>query len=462
MKTIDPLRLKMLMERESSRYLAEHPKSVALYERAKNSLLAGVPFPFMNGFMDPSFPMFITEGSGCHVTDVDGHRYLDLLAGDLGSIFGHSPPAVAEAIAHQAQRGIIFGLPTEDAVWVGEELARRYGLPYWQIHMSASDSVGAAIKISREVTQRPLTLMFNGSYHGTVDETCVAVVDGKMITHPKAVHYGIGALPNPELRTRVVNPNDLDALEAALSPGDVACVITEPTLSQALRGPRDQAFHEGLRELTRRFGTLLIIDETHGIGAGPGGCTRLWNLEPDIFVAGKGIAGGFPASVMGLSQEVAEGVLPLFEKFFVAGIGSTLSGNALAVAALRANLEHVMTDAAYERMMSAAERMSAAMEEVIEAAELPWSVSRWLGYGVRLRFSSATPRTMEEAQIGGDEDSFGITGDELTRYIHVFCANRRIIFIALAVSALNSPAVTHADVDFHTEVFAECVNELVG
>ena len=459
--TIDPQRLSMLMAREQQNYLATHPKSVALYERAKNSLLGGVPFSFMNGFMDPSFPLFIAEGRGAHVTDVDGNRYLDLLAGDLGAIFGHSPPAVADAIAQQAHRGIMFTLPSEDAIWVGEELTRRYGLPLWQLHMSASDSVRTAIKISREVTKRHLTLMFNGSYHGTVDETCVAVVGGKMITHPKAVHFGIGMLPNPESRTRVVDPYDLDAVEKALSPRDVACVITEPTFSQALRGPFDEDFHVALRDLTRRYGTKLIIDETHGIGAAWGGCTRLWNLEPDIFVAGKGIAGGMPASVMGLSREVADSVMPLFENFFVAGIGSTLSGNALAVAALRANLEHVMTESAYERMMAAGERMAKGMQEVVTAADLPWRVSRWLGYGVRVGFSMERPRTMAEAHIQGDEESFGIRGDELTQYFHAFYVNRGIIILALALSALNSPAVTNEDVDYYVGVFGECVNELI-
>ena len=462
MTTIDPQRLMTLMEREHQRYLEHHPTSVALYERAKKSLLGGVPFCFMNGFMDPSYPLFISEGQGAYVTDVDGNRYLDLLAGDLGAIFGHSPPPVAEAIAQQAHRGIMFTLPSEDSIWIGEELTRRYGLPIWQLHMTASDSVRSAIKIAREVTQRHLTLMFNGSYHGTVDETCVAVVEGKMITHPKAVHFGIGMLPDPESRTRIVDPYDLDAVERALSLRDIACVITEPTFSQALRGPFDQDFHVALRELTRHYGTKLIIDETHGIGAAWGGCTREWGLEPDIFVAGKGIAGGFPASVMGLSHEVYDTVKPLFEKYFVAGIGSTLSGNALAVAALRANLEHVMTESAYERMMAAGERMAAGMQEVVAAAGLPWSVSRWLGYGVRVRYSQDRPRTMEEAQIRGDSESFGIRGDELTRYFHVFYANRGIIIIALALSALNSPDVTPEDVDYYISVFDECVNELVG
>ncbi len=454
---IDTSRLKMLKQREETRYLAERPKSVALYERAKGSLFGGVPHSWMNDFMG-RLPLFIEEGRGAYLTDVDGHRYLDLLQADHGAIFGHSPKAVADAVADRAQRGFMFSLPTEDSIWVGEELARRFGLPYWQVHMTASDSNRTAIKIAREITQRNLVLCFNGSYHGTVDETLVTVVDGRMITDPYGgSSYGIGALPNPELRTRVVEFNDLDALEKALSPRDIACVITEPAIAQMAVFSPDAGFHEALREMTRRFGTLLIIDETHNIVAGPGGFTRLWNLEPDIFVMGKGIAGGFPASVMGLSQEVADRALPVFEKSFVQGIGTTLSGNALAVSALRATLEHVMTESAYDRMMSGAERMADGMDKVIKTADLPWRVG-CLGCRVLLRFSETIHRNWAElrAQWGGLLALY-----DMGMYFHTFYANRAIL-IPPGFFALISPEVTAEDVDFHSKVFGECVNELVG
>ncbi|MYE81312.1 MAG: aminotransferase class III-fold pyridoxal phosphate-dependent enzyme, partial [Gammaproteobacteria bacterium] len=295
-------------------------------------------------------------------------------------------------------------------------------------------------------------------YHGTVDETLVTVVDGKMITDPYGgSSYGIGALPDPELRTRVVEFNDLEALEQALSPRDVACVITEPVLAQMSVYPPDPGFHEGLRELTRRFDTLLIIDETHNIVAGAGGFTRLWNLEPDIFVLGKGIASGIPASVMGLSQEVADQALPLFEKNFVQGIGTTLSGNALAVAALRATLEHVMTESAYDRMISGAERIADGMEKVIRAADLPWRVD-CLGCRVVLRFSQAVPRNFAEQRA----ERRGLQGlAETGMYFHTFYANRGIL-IPPGFFALISPEVTAEDIEFHDKVFGECVSELVG
>ena len=454
---IDRSRLETLKQREETRYLAERPKSVALYERAKGSLFGGVPHSWMNDFMG-RLPLFIEEGRGAYVTDADGHRYLDLLGADHGAIFGHSPKAVADAVADRVQRGVMFTLPGEDSIWVGEELARRFGLPYWQIHMTASDSNRTAIKIAREITGRKLVLCFNGSYHGTVDETLVTVVDGKMITDPYGgSSYGIGALPDPELRTRVVEFNDLEALEQALSPRDVACVITEPVLAQMSVYPPDPGFHEGLRELTRRFDTLLIIDETHNIVAGAGGFTRLWNLEPDIFVLGKGIASGIPASVMGLSQEVADQALPLFEKNFVQGIGTTLSGNALAVAALRATLEHVMTESAYDRMISGAERIADGMEKVIRAADLPWRVD-CLGCRVVLRFSQAVPRNFAEQRA----ERRGLQGlAETGMYFHTFYANRGIL-IPPGFFALISPEVTAEDIEFHDKVFGECVSELVG
>jgi len=449
---IDRSRLKMLTEREEKRFRAEHPKSVALYKRAKGSLLAGVPFTWMNDFMGRSQPLFVKEGKGAYFTDVDGHRYLDLLAADHGALWGHSPTAVADAVADQVQRGVMFTLPTEDSVWVGEELARRFGLPYWQVYMTASDSNRAAIKIAREITQRNLVLCFNGCYHGTVDETLVTVVDGRMIPHAYGgLTYNMGALPDPELRARVVEFNDLDALERALSPRDIACVITEPALGQFAVVRPDPGFHEALREMTRRFGTMLIIDETHSIiVASPGGCTRLWNLEPDIFVLGKGIAGGIPASVMGVSEEVAEKVLPLFQKSYVQGIGTTLSGNALAVAALRANLEHVMTESTCDRMLSSAERMADGMDKIIETADLPWRVDRF-GSRVQPFFSLAVARTIAEIKAQGDRGMGG--------YYRAYFANRGIFTPGLA---LISAEVTAEDVDFHNKVFGECVNELIG
>lgn len=452
---IDRSRLKMLTEREEQRHLAEHPKSAALFERAKGSLFTGAPYTWQSFWMF-GLPLFIEEGRGAYLTDVDGHRYLDLFLVDHGALYGHSPKAFADAIAEQVYRGTTFGFPTEDSIWVGEELTRRFGLPSWQIFMTATDANRAAMKIAREVTQRELVLCFNGSYHGALDETLVSVVDGKLIPHPYGgATYNIGPLPNPESRTRVVESEDLDALEKVLSSRDIACVITEPTPPQTIACGYipDPGYHEALREITRRYGTLLIYDETHSIVAGPGGCTRLWNLEPDFFVLGKGISGGFPAAVMGLTQEVAEKALPLFQERFVQGIGTTTSGSALAVVALRATLEHVMTESAYDRMISGAERMADGMDKVIKAADLPWCVDR-VGCRVRLNHSLTIPKSVTER----GPEQLGIEA-ELGRFHHTFYRNRGILI--LGAFGMISPEVTDEDIDFHTKVFGEYVNELV-
>ena len=333
MKTIDRSRLKMMIDRENERYVAEHPKSRALFERAKDSLIGGVVvqrhlwFPW-------DFPIFVKEGKGAYFTDVDDHRYLDLWLGDHCELFGHSPTAVADAITYQVQRGICFSLPSEDSVWVGEELKRRYGLPYWQVYMSATDVNAAAIKMARHITKRDMILMFSGGYHGTIDATMVNLnEDGTMIPIP----FGgsteiIGPLPNPESRTRMISFDDPDALEKALSPQDIACVITEPMLTNFAASTPHSNYHKILREMTRRFGTLLIIDETQTICADPGGFTRAWNLEPDILTIGKSIAGGYPAAVMGVSKEIADG-LPLMTKpgVFLLGIATTATGHGLLV-----------------------------------------------------------------------------------------------------------------------------------
>ncbi len=248
-----------------------------------------------------AFPVFVAEASGAHFTDVDGHRYLDLCLGDTGAMTGHAPPATIEAVVAQARRGITFMLPTEDAVWLGEELARRFGLPFWQAALTATDANRFAIRLARHLTKRPKILVFNWCYHGTVDETFVTLADG----HARARAGNLGPPVDPAETTRVVEFNDVPALEAALAHGDVACVLAEPALTNIGIVHPEPGFHAALREATRKAGTLLILDETHTISAGPGGMTRELGLEPDMLTIGKPIAGGVPASVYGVSADIA-------------------------------------------------------------------------------------------------------------------------------------------------------------
>jgi glutamate-1-semialdehyde 2,1-aminomutase len=392
------------------------------------------------------FPLFVEAGEGAHLTDVDGHRYLDLCLGDTGAMTGHAPAATVEAVRAQAGRGFTFMLPTEDAVWVGEELARRFGLPYWQFAVTATDANRFAIRLAREITRRPRILVFNWCYHGTVDETFAILRDGRVVPRDG----NVGPPVDPAATTRVVEFNDLPALEATLAQGDVACVLAEPALTNVGIVHPEPGFHAALRELTRRAGTLLIIDETHTICAGAGGYTGAHGLEPDILTFGKAVAGGVPAAVYGMSEAVAERVRAhtRLDAADTGGIGGTLAANALGTAAMRATLEQVLTEASYRTTIPLAERFARGVEGVIAERGLPWIVKR-LGCRVEYWFRPTPPRNGGEAAAAVDP--------ELERYMHLAALNRGMLLTPFHNMALLAPAVTEADVDRHTEVFRESV-----
>jgi glutamate-1-semialdehyde 2,1-aminomutase len=292
MTTIDRARLARQLELEQQRFVDTHPKSHGLFRRAQKSLLAGVPMSWMVKWAG-SFPVFVTSGKGAHFTDVDGHDYIDLCLGDTGAMTGHAPDAVLEKITERMRQGVTFMLPTEDAVWVGEELARRFGLPYWQVCLTATDANRFSLRIARALTRRPKVLAFNYCYHGTVDETFATLHDGAV--GPRSGN--LGPQVNPAETTKVIEFNDVPALEAALAPGDVAAVLAEPAMTNIGIVHPDPGYHDALREITRRTGTLLIIDETHTICAGPGGYTQAFGLQPDLFIIGKPIGSGIPGSL---------------------------------------------------------------------------------------------------------------------------------------------------------------------
>ena len=441
MAPIDRERVRELLGREEARFVQAHPRSKELFERAKKSLLAGVPMNWMVAWAG-AFPIFVASGRGARVRDVDGHTYADLCLGDTGSMFGHSPKPAVDAIVRQARRGITMMLPTEDSVWVGEELARRFGLPYWQVALTATDANRFALRLAREVTHRRKVLVFNGCYHGTVDEALIALRDGAV-----APRIGnLGPPVDPSLTTKVIEFNDVGGLDAALATREVACVLAEPAMTNAgiiLPGP---GYHEALRRITRETGTLLLLDETHTICAGPGGYTGAHALTPDIVTIGKPIASGVPAAAYGISQYVADRVLDRVtgEGADESGIGGTLSGNALAAAAMRATLEHVITREAFDRMIPLAERLEAGVLDAIERFDLPWHVVR-LGARVEYKFSPVAPRNGREAEAVRDP--------ELDRLVHLYALNRRILLTPFHNMALVCPATTERDVDRHTRVF---------
>ena len=446
---LDRSRLQQLLTEEQQRFERDHPRSRALFERAKGSLLGGVPMNWMVRWAG-AFPLFVEEANGAYFTDVDGHRYLDLCLGDTGAMTGHAPRASVDAIIERVRRGTTFMLPTEDAVYVGEELARRFGLPYWQITLTATDANRFALRLARHITGRKLILVFNWCYHGTVDETFITLNDG--VAGPR--RGNIGAAVDPSTTTRVVEFNDITALEAALAPGDVACVLAEPVMTNIGIVHPEPGFHDALREITRRTKTLLIIDETHTICTGIGGYTRAYGLQPDMLTLGKPIAGGIPAAVYGLSAEAAERVQSQLhdDEADTGGIGGTLAGNALSLAAMRTTLEQVLIQEAYDRTIPLAKRFTDGVQSVIDAYQLPWHVTQ-LGCRAEYWFCPTPPRNGSEAAAAVDA--------ELDRYMHLAALNRGILMTPFHNMALIAPTTTEADIDYHTQVFRENVEALI-
>jgi len=449
MKTIDRARLAALMLREQKRFVDERPKSKAMFERARKSLLAGVPMNWMVKWAG-AFPPFVREAQGAHFFDVDGHRYADFCLGDTGAMTGHSPSATVKAVEEQARRGITLMLPGEDAIFVAEELQKRFSLPFWQFALTATDANRFSIRLARQITGRPKILVFNWCYHGTVDETFITLDrNGKA----DARRGNIGPPVNPAVTTKVVEFNDLVALERALAPGDVACVLAEPAMTNVGIVHPEVGYHATLRELTRKHGTLLIIDETHTICAGPGGFTRAENLEPDVLVFGKAIGAGIPGAAYGFSQEVADRIVAKqnLEDCDVGGVGGTLAGNALSLAAMRATLTKVLTKEAFDRMIPLAERWTAGVAKAITEAGLPWHVTR-LGCRAEYLFAAEAPENGAQAHDAMDF--------ELERFMHLYAMNRGILLTPFHNMALMSPQAEAEDVDRHTKVFREAVRKL--
>ncbi|GGX96195.1 transaminase [Streptomyces anandii] len=449
---MDRTRLHHLLARESAEAERRNPRSKAAYDRAEH-LFGRVPMTWMNKTAG-AFPRYLDSARGARVTDVDGHEYIDFCLGDTGAMAGHSPEVVADAVRRRYAElgGATAMLPTEDAEWVGAELTRRFGLARWSFSLTATDANRWAIRLARAVTGRPKILVNSYCYHGSVDESLIVVgPDGR----GTAREGNVGAPCDVTLTSRVAEFNDLAQLERELAHGDVAAVLMEPALTNIGIVLPEPGYLDGVRELTRRYGTLLINDETHTFSAGPGGCTAAWDLEPDLLTIGKAIGGGIPAGAYGLSAELADRLLGRADLDLVdmGGVGGTLAGNALSVAATRATLEHVLTDDAFARMAKLCERFEAGVRAGIEAHGLPWSVAR-LGARTEYRFTDPAPRTGTESAAAADA--------ELEDFLHLYLANRGILLTPFHNMALMCPDTTEADVDSHTELFAAALTELAG
>ena len=448
MTTINREKLKSLHEREAKRFVAEHPRSAALYQRAQNSLLGGVPMNWMKKWAG-QFPVFVTKAKGAHFTCADGKDYVDLCLGDTGAMTGHSPDVVTEAVARRAKEGITLMLPTEDAIFVGEDLKKRFGLPYWQFTLTATDANRFSIRIAREITQRSKILVYNYCYHGTVDETFATVRDGAV--GPR--RGNIGPPVDPVETTRIVEFNDLNALEDALKHHDVACILAEPAMTNMGIILPDADYWKQAQQLAKRYGALFIADETHSICAGPGGCTAEWKLEPDMFVFGKAIGSGIPGATFGCSEEVAQRISARIhlEDCDVGGIGGTLAGNALSLAAMRATLEHILTPQNFAKMVPLAVRFNDGVASEIKKHGLPWNVQS-LGCRAEYTFCQRPPRNGGESADAADF--------ELERFLHLYALSRGVLLTPFHNMALMCPETSVADIDQHTRIFAEAVAEL--
>ena len=451
----DTTRLADLLRAEQDTYVQRHPRSAELYGRATN-LFGGVPMTWMN-MWSGGFPLYLDRAQGNRVTDVDGHTYIDFALGDTGAMAGHSPAATVAAVTRRMGElgGITTMLPTEDAQWVGAELTRRFGLPLWSFTLTATDANRWAIRLARLATGRPKIVAFGYCYHGSVDETfAVPGPDGKTVSRPGNVAPPV----DPALTTRSVPWNDLDALEAALAHGDVAAILTEPALTNIGIVLPEPGYLEGMRELATRYGALLMIDETHTFSAGWGGATEAWDLEPDIFVIGKSIGGGIPSGAYGITEDVAAAITRHTESgdadiVDVGGVGGTLAGNALSLAAMRATLAEVLTEEAFERMTALATDFTAGVQATLDELDVPWTIAR-LGARAEYRFVRPAPRTGEESAAAADVD--------LDAYMHLAMCNRGILMTPFHNMALMGPDTSPEDVARHTEVFREVVGALFG
>lgn len=442
-------RLEAMATREARRYARSRPRTCAALAEGAATWLDGVPMHWMKDWPMPH-PMLVARAKGARLTDIDGFGIDDFCLGDTGSMFGHSPAPVARAIRRQARRGLTFMLPTEDALEAGRLLTRRFGAFRWQIATTATDANRFALRVARAVTGRPKVLVFNGCYHGTVDDIFVTIRDGKTVNRPGL----LGQVADLSLVATAVEFNDIAAVEAALKTGEIAAILTEPVMTNSCMVLPEPGFHGALRDLSRRHGAVLILDETHTISSGPGGYTRVHGLEPDMFVVGKCVAGGMPAAVWGMTDALADRYLAVNAGRDPghSGMGTTLSANPMQFACLRATLEEVMTEAAYARMEQGAARLAAGLAAVIAAHAAPWHVVR---VGARVEFICAP------GPLRNGSDAAQAHQPALEAAIHTALLNRGCLIAPFHNMMLVSPATKTRQIDRLIAAFDEILTDLL-
>ena len=444
-------RLTKLMAHEEARFLALHPKSGEAFTNAQKVMPGGVPMSWMAKWPG-AYPIFVDTAQGAKFVDLDGNSYIDFCLGDTGSMTGHSPAPTVKAISAQMERGITAMLPTEDAAIVSKELAQRFGLPLWQFTVSATDANRHAIRYCRMITGKSKVIVIDRCYHGSVDETFATLDEtGNTV----AREGNIGAPVSLSETTRVVEFNNLAAMEAALKHSDVAAILMEPAMTNVGIVLPESGYLESVGELAKKYGVVWIIDETHTISVGAGGMTALHNLKPDFLTIGKAIGGGIPTGTFGMTTEIAAAIAKKIDREVIdtGGIGGTLAGNALSLAAMRATLSEVLTETAFVKMIELGDRWSGGVAAVINECNLPWHVNR-LGARSEYMFLNRAPRTGAEAANAGDF--------QLEQYLHLRLLNDGFLLTPFHNMALMSPYTTESDVDAHTEAFRKMCVELTS
>jgi glutamate-1-semialdehyde 2,1-aminomutase len=439
-----------MIKAERAHYLKLHPSSVVLSKQASQHFLYGVPMHWMNDWGTPA-PLFIAAASGSHFTCADGIDYTDFCLGDTGAMFGHSPPAVAKAIASQASKGFTAMLPSTLAPNVGEALSEFFNMECWQLATTATDANRFVLRWARAVTQRKKVLVFDGCYHGTVDDTMLDTVDGKVVNRKSL----LGQVQDLTLHSVAVPFNDLTAVENALKSNEFAALLTEPALTNCGMVLPADGFIQGLRALCTKYNTLLILDETHTISTARGGWAKLNKVTPDFLVVGKPIAGGLPAAAYGFSAEMAHKMEAAKDNAPPghSGIGTTLSGNMMTLAAIHATLTETATEAAYRHMLALARLLEHQLNDSISAHKLPWNISR-MGARLELQFCATSPQNAQQARAAQN--------DIIESAIHLYLLNRGVLLTPFHNMMLVCPATTEADINKLIQVFNDCLKELTN
>ena len=439
-----------IIETERQLYLQLHPRSIALSQSASQHFLYGVPMHWMNDWGTP-VPLFVEKAQGAHFTCADGLDYTDFCLGDTGAMFGHSPPAVAKAITDQANNGLTAMLPSALAANVGEALAAYFNLPFWQLATTATDANRFVLRWARSITNHKKLLVFDGCYHGTVDDTMVDVVDGKTVNRASL----LGQVHALGLHTVAVPFNDLTAVERELARGDIACILTEPALTNCGMVLPEAGFIEGLRELTKKYGSLLVLDETHTISTARGGWAKNNKVTPDFLVVGKPIAGGLPAAAYGFSAEMAARMKAAKDSAPAghSGIGTTLSGNMMTLAAIHATLTETASEAAYTHMLALADLLEQQLTASLESYKLPWNITR-LGARLELQFCENSPSNAQQARDAQN--------DTIEGAIHLYLLNRGVLLTPFHNMMLVCPATSQEDIKKLVQKFNDCLTELIS